>query len=103
MCRASPPQPAASATKEPAMHQRPARKSEPSAAEVYAARRSDIARLLDVLDMELTRHAEKAAADPRSWALTGDLGHVRSGLVEMVAFISGMETAEVEAFLADND
>jgi len=29
---------------------------EPTAAEAYAARRSDIARLLDVLDMELDRH-----------------------------------------------
>ena len=31
---------------------------EPTAAETYAARRNDIARLMDVLQMELDKHAE---------------------------------------------
>jgi hypothetical protein len=74
---------------------------EPTAAETYAARRSDIARLLDVLGMELDRHADRAKADPKNWGLTGDLGKVRSDLMDTVAFISGMDRAEVERFLSD--
>ena len=41
---------------------------EPTAAETYAARRNDIARLIDVLQMELDKHAEQAKADPKNWA-----------------------------------
>ena len=33
-------------------------KPEPTAAETYAARRNDIARLMDVLQMELDKHAD---------------------------------------------
>ena len=75
--------------------------NEPTAAETYAKRRSDIARLLDVLDMELDRHADRAKADPRNWGLVGDLGKVRSDLIDTVAFISCMDRAEVERFLCD--
>ena len=70
---------------------------EPSAAETYAQRQSDIARLLDVLDMELTKHAEAAKADPKNW----DLYRVRSGLIDVVGFVSGMDRADVERFLAE--
>lgn len=72
---------------------------EPTAREAYAQRRGDIARLLDVLDMELTKHAEGAKADPTNWGRIGDLGHVRGDLINLVAFLSGMETEEVERFL----
>ena len=75
--------------------------NEPTAAETYAAHQSDIARLLDVLGMELDRHAERAKADPRHWGLVGDLAKVRNDLVEAVRYLSGMETAEVERFLND--
>lgn len=74
---------------------------DPSAPQAYAQRRSDIARLLDVLDMELTKHAEGAKADPTNWGRVGDLGHVRGDLINLVAFLSGMETEEVERFLND--
>jgi hypothetical protein len=74
---------------------------EPTAAETYAARRSDIARLLDVLGMELDRHADRAKADPKNWGLPGDLGKVRSDLMDTVAFISGMDREDVERFLSD--
>ena len=74
---------------------------ERTAAETYAAHRSDIARLLDVLGMELDRHADCARADPRHWGLVGDLAKVRTDLVEAVRYLSGMETAEVERFLSD--
>ncbi|MBL9032559.1 MAG: hypothetical protein JNM80_12745 [Phycisphaerae bacterium] len=76
-------------------------KPEPTAAETYAARRNDIARLLDVLAMELDKHDERAKADPRNWGLPGNLGKVRSDLIDLVGFISGMERERIEEFLRD--
>ena len=76
-------------------------KAEPSAPETYAQRRNDIARLLDVLDMELTKHAEGMKADPTNWGRVGDLGKVRGDLIDLVGFMSGMEREEVERFLAE--
>ncbi len=74
---------------------------EPTAAETYAARRNDIARLLDVLDMELERNDRRAKDQPDNWALVGNISQVRSDLTNMVAFISNMDRAEVERFLSD--
>jgi hypothetical protein len=76
-------------------------KPEPTAAETYAARRNDIARLMDVLQMELDKHAEGAKADPRNWGFAGSLGKVRSDLIDLVGFLSNMDREHVEAFLAD--
>ncbi len=74
---------------------------EPTAAETYAARQNDIARLMDVLQMELEKHAAAAKADPANWGRTGDLGKVRSDLIDTVAFMSRMDRADVEGFLND--
>ena len=76
-------------------------KPEPTAAEMYAARQNDIARLMDVLQMELDKHADAAKADPRNWGRTGDLGKVRSDLINLVGFLSNMDPEQVEAFLND--
>ena len=72
-----------------------------TAAQTYAAHRADIARLLDVLDMELAKHQDAASASPADWGRPGDLARVRSDLIDTVAFISGMDRAIVEGFLAD--
>ena len=72
-----------------------------TAAEAYAARRAEIARLLDVLDMELALHDERAKADPRNRGFEGNLGTVRSDLTDTVAFLSGMERSDIERFLDD--
>ena len=82
-------------------HNRTPAPQQPTAAETYAARRGDIARLMDVLQMELAKHAEAAKADPRNWGRTGDLGKVRSDLIDLVGFMSGMDREHVEAFLND--
>jgi hypothetical protein len=76
-------------------------KPEPTAAQMYAARRNDIARLIDVLAMELDKHDEQAKADPTNWGITGNLGKVRSDLIDVVGFLSGMEREDVESFLAE--
>ena len=72
-----------------------------TATEAYAAARNDIARLLDVLDMELAKHAERATADAKNWGFAGDLQKVRSDLIGTVGFLSGMDRDAVEGFLAD--
>ena len=78
-----------------------AKKPEPTAAATYAARRNDIARLLDVLQMELDRHATDAQAKPGDWGFAGSLGHVRTGLIDLVAFMSNQDPEGVETFLND--
>ena len=72
-----------------------------NARDAYQARRSDIARLMDVLQMELDKHADAAKADPKNWGRVGDLGKVRSDLIEMVSFMSQMDREAVESFLAE--
>ena len=74
---------------------------EPTAAEAYAARRADIARLLDVLGMELERMDTEAKAKPNDWGFPGSLGKVRSDLIDLVGFVSSKDPEEVEAFLND--
>ena len=76
-------------------------KPEPTAAETYAARRSDIARLMDVLQMELDKHDAEQKADPKNWGHAGDLGKVRSDLMDTVGFLSNMERDDMERFLND--
>lgn len=75
--------------------------NEPTAAETCAARRADIARLIDVLEMELEKFGQRAAADPKNWGFAGTLYSVRSTLVHAVASLANMEIEEVEMFLAD--
>jgi len=73
-----------------------------NAQQEYAKRANDIARLMDVLQMELERHAEAAKEDPKNWGKVGDLGKVRSDLLEALSFISGFAREEIEEeFLAD--
>ena len=72
-----------------------------NARDAYQARQTDIARLIDVLQMELDKHADAAKADPRNWGRVGDLGKVRSDLIEMVSFMSGMDREAIEGFLAE--
>ena len=76
-------------------------KPEPTARETYAARANDIARLIDVLQMELEKHAAAAKGDQKCWGRVGDLGKVRSDLIDTVAFMSGMDREDVKRFLAD--
>ncbi|MCB9838216.1 MAG: hypothetical protein H6813_02660 [Phycisphaeraceae bacterium] len=75
--------------------------NEPTAAGMYAAQRSDIARLLDVLAMELEKRDDAAKADPGNWGKACDLALIRSDLANIVAFASGMERDEVERFLRE--
>lgn len=70
-----------------------------TATSAYAAARKDIARLLDVLDMELAEHDAKAKADEKNWGFAGSLQKVRSDLIDIAAFLSGADRKEIEDFL----
>ena len=75
--------------------------NEPTAAQMYAEQRSNIARLLDVLAMELDKRDDEAKADPGNWGKACDLALVRTDLTTIVAFISRMEREDVERFLRE--
>jgi len=85
------------------MPKRKTTKNKAAAAETYAKRRSDIARLLDVLQMELDRHDAEFSDEPTNWGAVGDLDHLRDQLIWIVAFAGGakMEREDVERFLAE--
>jgi hypothetical protein len=70
-----------------------------TAAEVYAERRRDIDRLMDFLGQELRKHQKESTADPRNWGAAGDLYRVRSGLLEVLAALRGVEIADIERCL----
>jgi hypothetical protein len=74
-----------------------------TASQAYAKRRSDIARLIDVLQMELDAHAKRAALAEKHWGYPGDLGRIREGLIELVMSMSGMERERIEDFLTEAD
>ena len=67
-----------------------------TAAEMYAERRRDIDRLMDWLGQELAKHAREAQAEPGNWDAAGDLYRVRSGLLEVLAGLRGVEIADIE-------
>lgn len=64
-----------------------ARKNQPTAGEVFAARKTDIGNLLDLIGQEIKVHAEEAGRDPKNWGHAGSLGHVRENLVETLQFL----------------
>ena len=75
--------------------------NEPTAAQMYAEQRNNIARLLDVLAMELDSRDEEAKADPGNWGKACDLALVRTDLTNIVAFVSRMEREDVERFIRE--
>ncbi|HRQ72379.1 MAG TPA: hypothetical protein PLU35_05050 [Phycisphaerales bacterium] len=74
---------------------------ERAAAEAYAARSRDIARLIDVLQVELDAHAKRAALNDRHRDYPDDLLSVRLDLIDAVGFLSGKTGEEIEEFLDD--
>lgn len=71
-------------------------------AAAYRAARSDIARLLDVLDMHLATNDEAHAKRPQDSGITGNLRKARADLIDLVAFMAGMEPEDVRRFLDDS-
>ncbi|MEI8194739.1 MAG: hypothetical protein WCI73_02400 [Phycisphaerae bacterium] len=72
-----------------------------NARDAYQARTKDITRLIGLLQNELATHARASAANPKNWGFAGDLGKVRSDLIELVGFLSNTDREKVEQYLAD--
>ena len=72
-----------------------------TAAGAYAAKANDIARLIDVLQMELDKHETLTKGDSKNRGRVGNLEKVRQDLIETVSFLSGMERRQIEEFLAE--
>ena len=72
-----------------------------TAIETYNARRADVARLIDVLEMEFRKYDERAKAEPKRWDYAGTLDYVRTTLIDLVEGLSGTERGEIERFLSE--
>lgn len=72
-----------------------------TAAETYATRSHEVARLMDVLEMELKKYDDRAAAKPKDWGFAGTMAHVRECLIDLVEGLSGIERSEIERFLSE--
>ncbi len=75
--------------------------AQPTAAQMYEARMSDIARLIDLLHMELDTHAGEAKAEPTNWGYAGDLARVRGKLMDAITSIAPVDHDDLEVFLAE--
>ena len=69
--------------------------------DAYQARANDIARLMDVLQMELAKHAQAASTNAKCWGEAEEIGKVRSDLIDLVGFISGFDRQNIEDFLTE--
>lgn len=72
-----------------------------TAIETYNARRADVARLIDVLEMELGKYDERAKAEPKRWDYAGTMDYVRTTLIDLVEGLSKVEREEIERFLSE--
>ena len=77
------------------------KETQPTPLAVMQLQRAEIARLIDVLQMEVDRLAERLEADPSNWALTGNVSIIRHDLIGVVAFASSMDRADVVRFLSE--
>jgi hypothetical protein len=76
-------------------------KTERTAAEVYAEREQDIAAILEWIETELETHRERRGKTEGDWGHVGDLGHVRDELKNVLSFLSGASSDEIDHNLAD--
>lgn len=67
----------------------------------YEAHQNDIARLIDILQQEVQSHIQTTNDKPKNWGVVGELGKVRSDLIETISFISSMDRQAIESFLAE--
>ena len=68
---------------------------------LYTDRKTDIAALLDWLELEVGKHADYAEQEGLTYAHAGDLGHVRERLIEVLAFLAQRDEQDIEDALAD--
>lgn len=59
-----------------------------TAKELYTHRAREIGVLLRIVRERLADHAKGARRSPENWGIVGDLGRVRDGLVDLLAFLN---------------
>ena len=69
------------------------------AMDTYRRRAADNALLIRLLREGLQTHAEATSPERVNWDRTGDIGHVRNELIELLMFISGRERLDIEQHL----
>lgn len=65
-----------------------------TATQNYQARQQEIADLLARVKSALAKHATRAAAQPDSWAFSGDLAPVASSLVDLLFMLGALTSDE---------
>ena len=76
-------------------------KPQPTAHETYKARYRDVYRLIDILDLELGKHAKRAADYPNDWRYPGTMDFIRSSLLGIVEGLSGIGRDRIEETLRE--
>jgi len=70
-------------------------KTTETAAQAYERNTRDINAMIEFLKMEMEKHAERQAAEPRNWGFAGDLAQIRQNLKETLVFAMGARDEEV--------
>ena len=94
------------ATRKQIEAERITRQLKQTAAERYADQRTDIAVLMDCIQMELDEHAKRAAEKPTDWGFAGDMGRVRESMRDVLQTLligrHGWSETEAARFVTDH-
>ena len=74
----------------------------PTAEELYRARSADVASLMAWLEMELEEHGRFARKEGYGFGHSGDLGHLRTKLIEALAFMAQQDEKDIKDALAES-
>ncbi|TQE98694.1 MAG: hypothetical protein FKY71_12500 [Spiribacter salinus] len=72
-----------------------------TALSAFTQHADDCAALLDHLGEVIAKTREQFKADSTNWGYAGSMAEVRSNLIQILAFIGGLEEDAIEATLAD--
>jgi len=72
-----------------------------TAAEAYAEREQDIAAILEWIETELETHRERQDEAKSNWGYAGDLDYAKGELKNVLSFLSGASSDEIDRNLAD--
>lgn len=73
-----------------------------AAANAYQAHANDIAKLIDIIEVEVASRAKRVQTDRGAWELVGTAAGLRVRLVEIVASLTGRDEPAVLECLADS-
>ena len=71
-----------------------------TAAQAFSEHGEDVARLLDIFQMEMGKLCERAEESPKSWEPVWTLALVRDSMIDIVQNLSGISRAMIEETLS---